>query len=89
MSVPPSPSGTRTFTIPLGVMDIEVLVHPTGDAWIASPAPVPEALHEVVTKVLETWMIDLPLGEVEGSTMIGQQMWADYFGHRCEVLVDA
>lgn len=78
----PLPGLPRSFAIPLGVMDVHVLVDGSGGVSIASPDPIPRALQEVVTLVLETWMIDLPAGEQTGETIIPPEAWLDYFGHR-------
>lgn len=83
-----SASSPRGLVIPLGVLDVSVAVDGEGTVTILSPLPIPGALHEVVVKVLETWMIDLPLGGEEGSTMIPPEPWFDYFGHRLVEVAD-
>lgn len=82
------PGLPRSFVIPLGVMDVRVLVDNSGEVTITSPSPVPHALESVVTLVLETWMIDLPAGWQAGETMIPPEAWFDYFGHRTVAATD-
>lgn len=80
-NVAPPPT-CRTFTIPLGIMDVDVIVQSDGDVHIKSEAPIPQALHEAVSAVAGTWAIDLAPGATLGTTLIGPRGWRELFAHR-------
>lgn len=85
---PPSSITPRSFVIPLGIMDVRIVVRGADDVLIASPDPLPTALQDVVERVLETWMIDWDPARGSASLMIPPQMWLDYFGHRAGEVAD-
>ena len=45
---PPSSITPRSFVIPLGVMDVRIVVRGADDVPITSPDPLPAALQDVV-----------------------------------------
>ena len=85
---PPSSITPRSFVIPLGVMDVRIVVRGADAVSITSPDPLPVALQDVVERVLETWMIDWDQARNSASLMIPPQTWVDYFGHRTEGVAD-
>lgn len=45
------PSTCHPFVIPLGVMDVDVIVQSDGDVHFKSETPIPQALYEAVSAV--------------------------------------
>ena len=82
MTTLPPTKEARALTISFGVTDVEVTVYRDGVARITSPAHLPTQLLPLLTDMLETWMIDLEVGEREGVTAVLPEIWFDYFAPR-------
>lgn len=84
MAAPTPPRRPRTFTISFGVTDIPVVVHHDGLVHIQAPKHLAPTLEQLLSDVLETWLIDAVPGDLVAETAVSPLLWYDYFVSRTE-----